>query len=485
MATSDAQAFINQDKYNQANGITGDNLDLSKLGWVPDPSGQYLVPPNGGGLFGISSASGAPNTSQNSAQNQVRQLYQSILGNSNPDQQGLDYWTNKLNSGMSMSDLASEFQKYATPGTSQYAATHSAQQPTGNTGVSMPSMTSFPTTANGLPDYAALANFQSQYNLNNARQQSNMNNPNYYGPQGSQVRTMNPDGTYNVTQTLNPQLQANYDASNRLQGALLNQAQNLTGNPLSYANAPNAPTFDTSGVTAIPNADANDLAQVRDSVYQQQTQYLDPQFQQAQSDLQSQLANQGIMPGSEAYDRAMNNFNLTKQKAYSDARNNAIQAGGQEQSRLFGIGLQANQAGMNNAVAGFNAGMQSRQEGVNEANALHNSPINDINALKTGSQIQLPSFTGQVGTSIPGVDYINAANLGYNANLAQQNATNAQNTNFTNGLFGLGSAALQGGLFNNIGNWLGNNSNYGNWLSNNSGTMNSNGLSPNDLASFG
>jgi hypothetical protein len=354
--------------------------------------------------------------------------------------------------------------------TNMYTGNTTGQPPTGgaqypgsgtygssSTGAGLFGIGSFPMGANGIPDYAALADKQAQANLSNARTQSNLNNPNYYGPQGSQVRTQNPDGTYSVTQTLNPQLQQNYDKSNQLQGDLLSRAQGLAGNSLNFSGAPSAPTLDTSHVSAIPTADANDLAQMRDSVYQQQTQYLDPQFQQAKSDLDSQLANQGIMPGSEAYDRAENNFALQKQKAYGDARNSAIQAGGQEQSRLFGLGLQSNQAGMNNAVTGFNAGMQGRQEGVNEATTLHNSGINDINALKTGSQIQLPGYQSQVGTSIPGVDYMNAANLGYNATLGQQNANNASSTNFTNGLFGLGSAALQGGLFNNIGNWFGNN----------------------------
>jgi hypothetical protein len=341
----------------------------------------------------------------------------------------------------------------------------------------LPPMTSFPTTNGGIPNYGQIADYQSQYNQNNALFQSNLNNPNYYGPGGSQIRVRNPDGTYSVVQSLSPQLQQNYDAQNALQGKLLGNASNLAANQLNFNNAPNAPTFDTSGVPKLPTPDANDLNTVRDSVYQQQTQYLDPQFQQAQSDLENKLANQGIMPGSEAYNREMNNFALQKQKAYGDARNSAIQAGGQEQSRLFGIGLNANQAGMNNAVTGFNAGMQSRQQGVSEAQTLHNSPLNDLSVLRSGPQVSLPNYPGMVGTSVPGVDYMNAANLGYNAQLAKQNADNAQSSNFTNGLFGLGSAAIQGGALNGL---FGSNGTYGNWLSNNSNWMNNNNMTPGD-----
>ena len=48
--------------------------------------------------------------------------------------------------------------------------------------------------------------------------------------------------------------------------------------------------------------------QVQEALYRKQTSMLDPQYQQAESDLTSRLANQGIMPGSEAYNREINNF---------------------------------------------------------------------------------------------------------------------------------------------------------------------------------
>lgn len=407
-----------------------------------------------------------------SAQPDVGALYQQYLGRqAQPNE--IAFWQNQAQNG---ADIRSAI-----------SGSPEAQSRT-NTQPSTAGIPNMPTLSNGIPDYFQLANSQSLFNLNNAAQQSSLNNPNYYGPGGSQVRTRNDDGTYSVTQTLSPQLQANYDAQNALQGKLLTQATNLAGTPLNFNNAPSTPTFNTSsaqpiqsfntsGISPIPQADANDLAKVRDSVYQQQTQYLDPQFQQAQSDLENKLANQGIMPGSEAYNREMGNFNLTKQKAYGDARNSAIQAGGAEQSRLFGIGLQANQAGesnalnqfntglqthtagINDALANFNTGLQARQQGVSEATALHNAPLNDLSVLRGVAPVQLPTYPGQVGTSIPGVDYLNAANLGYNANLALNNANSANSANFTNGLFGLGSAALQGGLFNGLFGTQNNNSN--------------------------
>ncbi len=336
-----------------------------------------------------------------------------------------------------------------------------------------------PMLANGTPDYMAIAQAQSQYNNQNAQQQHNMNNPNQYNPYGSQVRTQNADGTFSTTQSLNPQTQANFDASQNLRSQLLGNAQNASGNQLNYNNvqgmqgfnpnqAPAMGQFNTSGIQGIPQADQNSLNSARDAIYNQQTQYLDPQFKQGQSDLDSKLANQGIMPGSEAYNREMGNFNLQKQKAYGDARNSSIAAGGQEQSRLFGLGLQANQAGqanalnqfntglqshqtgINDALAQFNTGMQGRQQGVSEANALHNAPINDLNALNGISNFQMPQFQGGTATSIPGVDYMNAANQGFNATMGVNNADAARQAMQMSGLFGLGSTFLNSSTGQNL-----------------------------------
>lgn len=334
------------------------------------------------------------------------------------------------------------------------------QPPAGGstTGSNPYQFTEVPNLANGAPNYMGVANQQSQANLSNAQQQSNLNNPNYYGPGGSQVRTRNPDGSYSVTQSLTPELQQAYSGQNQLQAKLMGQANSLVGNNLSYNGVQGAPAYNTSGVAGIPNADAANLAKTRDSLYSQQTQYLDPQFKQGQSDLEVKLANQGVMPGSAAYNREMDNFAQTKQKAYGDARNSAIQAGGAEQSRQFGLGLQQHSTGINDTIAAFGAGMQGRQQGVSEANALHNAPINDLSALRSGPQVALPQYQGQTGTSIPGVDYVNAANLGYNANLGVSNAQAAQQAGTTNGLFNLGGSLLNSsgiqnylsGLFKNL-----------------------------------
>jgi hypothetical protein len=194
-----------------------------------------------------------------------------------------------------------------------------------------------------------------------------------------------------------------------------------------------------NNVSAMPSASMADLSATRDAVYNQQTQYLDPQFQQGQSDLDSQLANKGIMEGSDAWNRAQNNFALQKQAAYGNARDSAIQAGGAEQSRLFNLGLSA------------------RQQGVNEDNALYAGNINGLNSLKSAGSYTMPTFQGTTATNIGNVDFMNAAQQAYQGQLGQANAQNASNANLYNGLFSLGNTALQNPqAVSSAWNWLSN-----------------------------
>lgn len=67
--------------------------------------------------------------------------------------------------------------------------------------------------------------------------------------------------------------------------------------------------------------------QAADTAYQSATRYLDPQFQRQQSGLESQLANQGITRGSEAWNNAMNQFGENKNQAYDQARSQAYTQG--------------------------------------------------------------------------------------------------------------------------------------------------------------
>lgn len=128
---------------------------------------------------------------------------------------------------------------------------------------------------------------------------------------------------------------------------------------------------------------------------------LDAQWQKNYETTQSDLANRGIRLGSDAYDRAMQEFQQGKNDAY------------------------------NQMMIG------ARGQTVNEMVTQRNQPINEISALMGGSQVQNPQFGQTPQTGISSTDITGTANNIYNQNVQNQNAT-------MGGLFGLGSAAIGG-----------------------------------------
>jgi len=142
-------------------------------------------------------------------------------------------------------------------------------------------------------------------------------------------------------------------------------ATDAYGTPLNYSGAP-----------AAPEADAAARQQVIDSVYQQQTSRLDPRFEGEQRAMETKLANSGISRGSQAFSGSMDDFYRGKNDAYQSAQNAAIQAGGAEQSRLFGLGTSA------------------RQNAIAEQNYLRSRPGAEQGQL-LGYQGQLSGLQGQ------------------------------------------------------------------------------------------
>jgi len=137
---------------------------------------------------------------------------------------------------------------------------------------------------------------------------------------------------------------------------------------------------------------------------------LNPQFDRRQSQLETQLANQGIARGTEAWNAAQSDLNM--------ARNDAT-----SQAALQGIGL----------------GQQARQQGIQEQQYFNSRDLNNLNALRTGSQVTNPTFSSynQQATT-GGADMLGATQAGYNAQLGATNANNAFGSQFMNSLMTAG-----------------------------------------------
>lgn len=270
------------------------------------------------------------------------------------------------------------------------------------------------------PDPYTTAAAQMGLNADQIRLLSNYNQPNQISPGGSLTYEVGPDGRITQTNKLSPEAQAQYDLQQKNtlgQGSLLSallgnmdpsaigkgvdfsklpqmlgagslpyqQLQQVSGQGLpgmmgfsSLVNQPGQQVdanglpiqrVDASGLpgiqTSVGGADAAARDQTINSLYGQMKSRLDPQWKQATNEQEQQLFDRGITQDSNpaAFGQSMDALKRQQADAYQGAQNAAIQAGGQEQSRLFDIGLQQGQFG-NNAnqqalmqklgLAGFN-----------------------------------------------------------------------------------------------------------------------------------
>jgi hypothetical protein len=171
-----------------------------------------------------------------------------------------------------------------------------------------------------------------------------------------------------------------------------------------------------------------------------------PGMDQRREAEQNKLITQGHSRGGTAWNSTQDDL----ARSENDARFAAEIAGGQEQSRQFGMNLGAGQFANQAQQQDFsqdmaNAGLQNtgRQNMLQEQMFLRQLPLNELNALRTGAQVGQPQFQ-QYGQqqAVPGANYSGAAQA---TGLYDQNAYNqgvSQNNGMMSGLFGLGAAAL-------------------------------------------
>lgn len=379
------------------------------------------------------------------------------------------------------------------------------------------------------PDYAGAATAQGEANIDAARAGAEMTNTNQYTPYGSQVFTKSPGSDqWSSTVSLSPEQQHLYDLQTQGDTALgetansqLGRVQSSMSQPLDVSGAParvnsvdganysmyggGSPSYQRSGsapsyadfsgnISQLPDY-GNQAKEVEDSLYRSATTRLDPQFQRDEEAMRSRLLNSGVAENSEQYRNAFDDFNRSKQTAYGDARDRAIQGRGAEQSRLnndfytgnaqqFGQTLSRDTfnnsskqqqfadalrgADFNNSATqqefsdtlrglGFNNDASSRQfaddvtagnfqnqnrgAAIDEAAYMRNDPLNMYNALSSGAQVTNPQFRGTGNVASPGAAPTFAA-----TQAADQRAVDLYNARLAS------SGSAQSGLFGMLGN---------------------------------
>jgi len=243
-------------------------------------------------------------------------------------------------------------------------------------------------------------------NVATALANASLNNVNQVGPNGS--LTYNQTGTskftdpytgqtydipnYTQTTTLSPDQQKLYDLNNQTQQNLGNIGVQQSDKIGSLLNTP----FDPSTANKAVEDKIDALGASR----------LDPRFARESDALATQLANQGIQPGSAAWKAQMDQFQQGKNDAYN---------------QLY---------------------LNGNQQAFQQAVTTRNQPINEITALMSGSQVSNPTFGATPQTTIPTTDTAGIINSNFNQQQAQYQTQLQQQNALMGGLFGLGAAGV-------------------------------------------
>jgi len=209
---------------------------------------------------------------------------------------------------------------------------------------------------------------------------------------------------WSATQTLSPDQQKILDQTSALNSGLLGTAQG----GLNYANQVlQQPGVDLS---KLPSTGFNPGQSYQDAMMAR----LAPQLERESAQLEQQLANRGIAAGTDAYNQAK----TLQAQNQNDRLNSAV-------------------------VQGMNTGLAANQQGFQQQAYNQMQPINVINALRTGTQVQGPQYAQSAQMpSVAGADIMGATNAQYQNQLNAYNAQQAQQGGFMGGLMSLGGAAL-------------------------------------------
>ena len=259
------------------------------------------------------------------------------------------------------------------------------------------------------PDYLGAARETAAGNLEAARATAAANRVNQVTPYGNLTYSISGKDSYGndmytANQTLTPAQQRILEQNQGLSSGLLTTAQQ----GLDYAGSLLAkPGVD---MASLPQIGINPGETYSDAIMRR----LAPQIAQESQASDAALANQGIAQGTQAYENAKRQLAMSQ----NDRQLGAI-------------------------TSGMNVGMGANQQAFNQQAYNQMQPINVINALRTGSQVQNPNYVNvPQQANVGGADILGATNALYSNQVNATNAANAAQGNFLGGLMGLGGAAL-------------------------------------------
>jgi len=295
------------------------------------------------------------------------------------------------------------------------------------------------------PNYQQAAQAQGSENRQTAEFNSRLNNPNVVNPYGTQSTTYStnfdqaaldrdraawlsgggrpdrfkydPDKytirTPTLTQTFSPEQQAIFNQQNQAKfglGQLANTGIGSLGEVIGQ-------NVDLSGISAVPRS-----GEVNQRVIDAMTSRTMEDYGRKRDEANSQMIAAGLRPGSKGYDDAMQLI----QRGENDARQQAVLAGYDQGAKTFGQDT------------------QSRGMELSDYYAQRQTPLNEIAALMSGSQVTNPyTMPGyQASGNAQGSPLFGATQATGDWNTGLYNAKAAQQGNMMQGLFGLGSMGM-------------------------------------------
>jgi len=259
------------------------------------------------------------------------------------------------------------------------------------------------------PDPSQVSNAQQGYNVQAAQEQQKANMIGQTNPYGSMSYVADPNSPsgYTLNTNLSAPQQGLLNTQQQTQGIAGQTAQDLLKNSASMYSSPYDLNAATQGTAGLLN--------------KWQQAYQQPIFNQQQSNMDAQLRQQGLTPGSEAYNNAQNL-------------------------------LARNQGDVTNQYLTMNQG-----QAFNQALQNYQLPLQTAGSLYGASLPTNPNFQNTPQAQIPPANYAGAAQNAYQGQL--QNYQNTWNNIAKLGTAGVGLAT--GGLAGGLGSIFGGSPSYG------------------------
>lgn len=227
---------------------------------------------------------------------------------------------------------------------------------------------------------------------------------------------------------------------------------------------------DFSKAPPIPKASFDLQKAVANAMYQQGARFLDPQFQQAQTALDAQLANQGITANAtanpndqtSAWQKMQTNLANQRAQSYGNLANLSTMSGTDAMNTLFGMGAQAHQMGVSDILntgqfantaqqqnfgellAQWQQANAARQQAYGEYASNRTMPFNMMASLLGAGQVNNPQFQATQNATWNPTPWLQGAQLQGQASAAQNSAKSGLTGQGIGALGGLGAAYLRG-----------------------------------------